>query len=105
MDAKAASSRALGEVAAPVDRESEFNPNSEVGFGLAVGGTGYQPVPRGTEGIPGKFTDVHFHRGRPPIPPGPWPGGTGRLPVPPISASEFGFNDHSVTISFPKGRR
>ncbi len=76
---------------------ASFNPNSEVGFGLAVGGTGYQPVPRGyqprgTEERPGKFTDIRFHGGRPPIPPGQWPGGTGRLPVPPIPVSEFGFN-------------
>jgi len=49
---------------------------------LALGGTGYQPVPRGnlprgTEGRPEKFLTFLCLGIRPPIPPGQWPGGTG----------------------------
>ena len=57
----------------------------------APGSTGNLPVPcggppHGTEGRPELFQNALGNLMRPPIPPGQWPGGTGRLPVPPEPA-------------------
>jgi hypothetical protein len=49
---------------------------------MVLGGTGYQPVPRGnlprgTEGRAETFPAFLSKTSRPLIPPGQWPGGTG----------------------------
>jgi hypothetical protein len=72
-----------------------FSLNAEIALAKTVGSTGNLPVPGGYQ-PPGTgtatklFLTVHCNTSTLPVPPGQWPDGTGRLPVLPISVSEFG---------------